>query len=84
MYDPSEKSAGIISALITFDKVSHFEGELANGAQKQALKQTQKVALFKGKCPSKNLFSMFDPACQGQERKFIESIYKDGEDEYVI
>lgn len=38
--------------------------------------------MFKGKCPTKNLFSMIDPACEGQQYKFIESIYKDLDGDY--
>jgi hypothetical protein len=62
LYGPNQTNAGVIWCTITFDRVSHFEGELCTAAQKQALKSSKKVALFKGKCPSKNLFSMIDPA----------------------
>lgn len=48
------------------------------------MKIGQKVGMFKGRCPTKNLFSMIDPACEGQQMKFIESIYKDGAEEYIL
>lgn len=66
MYGANQNNAGVIGCTITYDKVSHFEGEFCSGLQKQAIRSGQKVALFKGKCPTKNLFSIIDPACQGQ------------------
>lgn len=34
------------------------------------------VGFYKGPCQTKNLFSFMDPARQGQQFKFIESVYK--------
>lgn len=82
LFNFQQKSSGILYTTITYDRVSYFEGEFCSAAQKQALRRGQKVAMFKGKCPTKNLFSMIDPACDGQQFKFIESIYKDGEEIY--
>lgn len=84
MFSGQQKSAGIIYCTITYDRVSYFQGEFCTAAQRQALKRGQKVAMFKGKCPTKNLFSMIDPACDGQQFKFVESIYKDGEETYTL
>jgi hypothetical protein len=72
----------LIKCQVTFDRVSHFEGELCTASQKNPskIKRGDKLTLFKGKCPTKNLFSIIDPACQDQQMKFIESIYKDGDE----
>jgi hypothetical protein len=58
---------GTLSCDMTYDKVSHYEGEYAStqAEYKQKAGQ-QKVQLYKGKCPTKNLFSMLDIAAQGQ------------------
>lgn len=84
MYNESQMNAGVLKCTITYDRVSHFEGEFCTAPQKQTMKIGQKVGMFKGRCPTKNLFSMIDPACEGQQYKFIESIYKDGAEEYIL
>ena len=66
LYNAQEKDAGLLKAEISYDRVRHFEGELASGTQKQSKKSIQKVTMFKGQCATKNLFSILDPACEGQ------------------
>lgn len=33
--------------------------------------RTRKLELYKGRCATKNLFSYFDPAAEGQKAKFV-------------
>jgi hypothetical protein len=52
---------GTFNCDITYDKVSHYEGEYALGPTKnRKLAGREKLKLFKGQCPTKNLFSILD------------------------
>lgn len=65
---------GLLCCSITYDKVSYYEGELSQFNKIPTAPipvQNKKVPLYKGKCATKNLFSLLDPACDGQQPKFI-------------
>lgn len=83
LVNSAQLDAGTLLCSITYDKVSHFEGEYVSGIQKPNQLIGKKVGLFKGKVPSKNLFSCIDPAVIDQNFKFIESHYEDEELHYA-
>ena len=76
LFDKEEKPAGVLKCHLTYDSVSWFRGEMAAGAKG---KVRRRMELSKGRCPTKNLFSIIDPAAKDQKKKFMESIYMDDE-----
>ena len=73
---------GVLVFDITYDEASYFEGEFGVPTNKNMIVTKNsavpdRFTLYKGKCATKNLFSIFDEAAEGQKLKFIESIYKD-------
>lgn len=73
-YTPTEQEAGILRMRIRYDKTEVFMGELAGH---KSMKPKNKLKIYKGTCPSKNLFNLLDTEQKGRQFKVFESIYKD-------
>lgn len=64
---------------IFYDKTEFFMGEIA-GLKEGA--KGSKLQIYKGACPSKNLFNMLDEGRSKQKNNWMESMYRDDMDNY--